>query len=433
MDSHIESSLTKNSVGSGKSTSLLALLGETIIHKGFINVIATGGIAYCAQTPWLVNKSIQENILGSSLFDGQWYGQVLRAVALSCDLKSFPEGDRTLIGSQGITLSGGQKQRIVCFPIRLNCLSLHFKQALARAVYSRSPVMLLDDIFSGLDPMTEDAVFQGLFGTNGLLKNTSQTVVLATHAVYLLPSADAVILLDADGKVVYQGPQTNLSESLLSRRDLVDMFETEHAKSEPVPINIGSVEQREFMPVFHECIMVADASASDIARQTGDSTIWKFYLQTAGYKNSLIFVLLGAICMGFTPAETLWLDAWANDNDGGKIGYYLGVYSLFFVGEILLTSVWIWHVLIFPLSASSIKLHDIQLDALMSATMSFFSRTDTGKNLTNDSIQCRADLVISQAKRPIDSAKTWISSITNSHLLSSTLSSTSTMSSTKWS
>lgn len=293
--------------------------------------------------------------------------------------------------------------------------------------------MLLDDILSGLDPMTEDAVFQGLFGVNGLLKNNSQTVVLATHAVHLLPSADAVILLGADGEVVYQGPQTSLPESLLSRRDLVEMLETEHAKSEPVPTNIGSAEQTEFTPVFHESVTVADASASDTARQTGDSTIWKFYLKTAGYKHSLTFVLLGAICMGFTPAQTLWLDAWANNNNGGRIGYYLGVYSLFFVGEICLTSVWIWHVLIFPLSASSIKLHDIQLDALMRATMSFFSRTDTGKNFTNDSKQCRADLVISQAKRPIDSAKTWISSTTNSHLLSSTLSSTSTMSSTKWS
>jgi ATP-binding cassette subfamily C (CFTR/MRP) protein 1 len=102
------------SVGSGKSTSLLALLGETLIHKGFINVATTGSIAYCAQTPWLVNKTIQENVLGSSLFESQWYIQVLKAVALVEDLKNYSEGDRTLIGSQGITLSGGQKQRIVC-------------------------------------------------------------------------------------------------------------------------------------------------------------------------------------------------------------------------------------------------------------------------------------------------------------------------------
>lgn len=115
----IPSKVTKLSdkirIGSGKSTSLLALLGETVIHKGFVNMSAADGVAYCAQTPWLVNKTIQENILGGSLFDIQWYAQVLKAVALLEDLKSYPAGDRTLIGSQGLILSGGQKQRIVSF------------------------------------------------------------------------------------------------------------------------------------------------------------------------------------------------------------------------------------------------------------------------------------------------------------------------------
>lgn len=74
-------------------------------------------IAFCAQTPWLVNKSIQKNILGTSLFNGPWYKKVLTACALFEDLKNYPAGDRTLVGSKGITLSGGQKQRIVsnCF------------------------------------------------------------------------------------------------------------------------------------------------------------------------------------------------------------------------------------------------------------------------------------------------------------------------------
>jgi ATP-binding cassette subfamily C (CFTR/MRP) protein 1 len=74
----------------------------------------TSAIAYCTQTPWLVNKTIQENILGSSLFDSQWYAKVVKAAALLDDLKNYPAGDRTLVGSKGITLSGGQKQRIVC-------------------------------------------------------------------------------------------------------------------------------------------------------------------------------------------------------------------------------------------------------------------------------------------------------------------------------
>ena len=75
--------------------------------------MGSGSIAVCAQTPWLVNTSIQKNILGTSLFNGPWYKTVLSACALFEDLKNYPAGDRTLVGSKGITLSGGQKQRIV--------------------------------------------------------------------------------------------------------------------------------------------------------------------------------------------------------------------------------------------------------------------------------------------------------------------------------
>ncbi|VUC23771.1 unnamed protein product [Clonostachys rosea] len=351
-------------VGSGKSTLINALLGETVTHKGSIRlpVNVNGSIAYCAQTPWLVNKSIQENVLGSNLFDASWYSKVIKACALLEDLKNYPSGDRTLVGSKGITLSGGQKQRI----------------ALARAVYSRAPILILDDIFNGLDPMTEEIIFQSLLGDKGLLKNTLQTVVLATHAVHLLPSADSVILLGEAGDVVYQGQRESLPMELVSQRDLGDIPESEYPDRDTTARRVEDAKEADFTPVFHQTVTVQDASASDISRQTGDKTIWRYYLKTAGYRHSIFFAVLGAICMGFTPAQSLWLNAWANDTDNGKIRYYIGVYTVFFVGEIALTLLWIWHVLIFPLSASSIRLHDIQLEALMSATMTFFSNTDTG-------------------------------------------------------
>jgi ATP-binding cassette subfamily C (CFTR/MRP) protein 1 len=56
-------------------------------------------------------------------------------------------------------------------------------QALARAIYSRKPILLLDDIFSGLDDDTADHIFNALFGISGLFKtvNLEMTVVLSTH------------------------------------------------------------------------------------------------------------------------------------------------------------------------------------------------------------------------------------------------------------
>jgi ABC-type bacteriocin/lantibiotic exporter with double-glycine peptidase domain len=101
-------------VACGKSTLLKALLGETPSSEGFVYV-STIEVAFCDQTPWLINGSVQKNILGFSNFDGPFYSAVLHACGLEDDVATFPMGDQSLVGSKGITLSGGQKQRLVGF------------------------------------------------------------------------------------------------------------------------------------------------------------------------------------------------------------------------------------------------------------------------------------------------------------------------------
>ncbi|BAE64600.1 unnamed protein product [Aspergillus oryzae RIB40] len=101
-------------VGSGKSTFVRTLLRETPIFSGGLKA-DPDSIAYCSQTPWLTNNTIQENILGESLFDLRWYNTVIDACALYDDIRKQPDGDRTMLGTQGAILSGGQKQRVVCF------------------------------------------------------------------------------------------------------------------------------------------------------------------------------------------------------------------------------------------------------------------------------------------------------------------------------
>jgi ABC-type multidrug transport system fused ATPase/permease subunit len=123
--------------GSGKTSMLMALLGEMTLMSG--KVYLPGGrsredvkpdpatgladtVAYVAQAAWLVNANIKENILFSAPYDEQRYKDVIVACALERDLEILDNGDETLVGEKGITLSGGQKQRI----------------SLARAVYSNS-------------------------------------------------------------------------------------------------------------------------------------------------------------------------------------------------------------------------------------------------------------------------------------------------------
>ena len=102
-------------VGAGKSMLLKAMLGELpnstgIMHKKIREV------AYCAQSPWLLNASIQRNIVGESDnrdFDEAWYKTVIHVCDLQSDIALFLEGDQFMVGSNGISLSGGQKQRVV--------------------------------------------------------------------------------------------------------------------------------------------------------------------------------------------------------------------------------------------------------------------------------------------------------------------------------
>jgi ATP-binding cassette, subfamily C (CFTR/MRP), member 1 len=101
-------------VGCGKSTILRSMLAETKIHDGTL-IVPNRTIAYCSQTPWLTNSTLQSNILGESLYDMTWYDTVIKACALDKDIKDIPLGDQTLVGTQGAVLSGGQKQRVVSY------------------------------------------------------------------------------------------------------------------------------------------------------------------------------------------------------------------------------------------------------------------------------------------------------------------------------
>lgn len=101
-------------VGCGKSTFLKGLAGETPVLEGEI-FIKYPDLAFCDETPWLCNASIQNNIVGEGLstFDPNWYHTVVRACALDLDFKKMTAGDKTSVGSKGSKLSGGQRQRIV--------------------------------------------------------------------------------------------------------------------------------------------------------------------------------------------------------------------------------------------------------------------------------------------------------------------------------
>lgn len=94
--------------------------------------------AFVPQTAWLQNATIRANICFGLPFRPDRYHEVLAACSLVSDLAILEDGDSTEIGEKGINLSGGQKARV----------------SLARAVYSRASLLLLDDVLSAVDAHT---------------------------------------------------------------------------------------------------------------------------------------------------------------------------------------------------------------------------------------------------------------------------------------
>ena len=128
--------------------------------------------------------SLRQNVLFGNKFNKRRYVKTIEACQLEADLKLMPAGDRSEIGERGVTLSGGQKARL----------------SLARAVYHKSDIILMDDPISALDADVRKKVFQLVF--KGILRK--KTRILVTHSVDFLHLADQIVIMKG-GLVKAQG------------------------------------------------------------------------------------------------------------------------------------------------------------------------------------------------------------------------------------
>ncbi|KAG8686981.1 hypothetical protein FRC09_013809, partial [Ceratobasidium sp. 395] len=161
--------------GCGKTSLLSAILGEMIRTEGSVKV--HGRIAYVPQNPWMMNATIRDNILFSHRYDEEFYNIVLDACALRPDLAEFPDGDLTEVGERGITLSGGQRARI----------------SLARAVYARADLYLLDDPLAVVDAHIARHLFDQVIGPDGLL--AGKTRLHVASSVSYLSQHDSIVMI----------------------------------------------------------------------------------------------------------------------------------------------------------------------------------------------------------------------------------------------
>ena len=188
--------------GAGKSTIVDLLLGFYPLNSGTIDIDGLSieqsnakwvrdSISFVSQDVQLRNGSLADNIkIGNEKATDEELVQALRDSGLSDYYDSLPDGLHSSIGERGALLSGGQKQRL----------------SLARALVKNSPILILDEASSALDPITELQINEAI-----QKRKSKQSVIVISHRLSTVLTADRIVVLE-NGVVVEQGTHHALLE-----------------------------------------------------------------------------------------------------------------------------------------------------------------------------------------------------------------------------
>ncbi|CAI4232585.1 unnamed protein product [Auanema sp. JU1783] len=394
-------------VGSGKSSLLNAILGEMSRVSGSANV--DGTISYVPQDPWIMHLSARENISLDSSISDEFYERIVKCCALEPDFNNMPQGDSTIIGDRGISLSGGQKQRI----------------SLARAIYARNDIYLIDDILASVDAHVANHVFkQVLSKKHGLLNG--KTRMFITNRIQNLSGCDQIIYMK-DGQVSEVGSYSQLMENNGAFKEMVEEFLTQERRSK---IKSASEQfQDTDLVMLEETNSESEASDSLSLASTQDSksdivenestallpatnqtqkkvfsqdaqeqvktgqvsfSIHLAYLRAIGIPLVSAFVVVYVFSSILGVGSNLWLAKWSDEakeialkSNGtyGEIFHQLGVYTLLGLGQAF-SVCGASALMALGMVRAGRVLHDDMLHKVLRVPMSFFDTTATGKIMT---------------------------------------------------
>ncbi|WP_162140215.1 ABC transporter ATP-binding protein [Haploplasma axanthum] len=200
--------------GSGKTTIIDLIMrfhdvteGEVLINdinvKNYNLTSLRDGIAYASQKAALLQGDVKENIEMANDYGNEKVEKALKEAQSNFILKR-DNGINEEVLRQGVNFSGGQRQRL----------------ALARALVKDSGILILDDVFSALDYMTDFKIRREL-----QRRDLKQTTIFISQRLSSLANADKIIILDG-GRIIATGKH----EELIENNDLYRaLYETQVA------------------------------------------------------------------------------------------------------------------------------------------------------------------------------------------------------------
>ncbi|BGP17639.1 hypothetical protein JCM10213_001291 [Rhodosporidiobolus nylandii] len=343
------------SVGSGKSSLLQGLIGEMRRTSGSVT-FSSRSIAYCAQSAWISNSTVRENILFGQPMEHERYQQCIDAACLRADLEQLPSGDMTEIGERGIALSGGQRQRV----------------AIARTLYFDADVLLLDDPLSAVDAHVSASIFRDAI--RGMLRD--KTVILVTHALQYIPQADSVIVLE-NGKIAEQGSYTSLmaADAAFSRfaREYGVASAAEAKKEVKGAETVQPEKAKEGGTAAKPLMQKEERNIGSIGLKT-----WGAFSRAAGWYTVPVVISGLVLTSGAQVMSNLALTWWQRETYGLSEGGYIGLYAGLGIAVALFTffsgvgCVWFG-------TAAARSLHNGALEQVLRAPMSWFDTTPIGR------------------------------------------------------
>ena len=351
-------------VGSGKTCLLNAFINNLQVfskNKSKGNIRLSGKISFVSQSPWILNATVEENILFFSKKDEEKYKKIISICQLEQDFLSLPKGDQTEIGEKGLNLSGGQKARI----------------SIARAIYSDSEIYIFDDPLSALDAYVGMNLFKEVF--NDYLKQ--KTFIISTHALQYLNFFDRIFYM-RDGKIFWSGTYNEII-----KQDFFEEFvkNIEKKKSGEIQEKKDKEEEKN-NDEEEENIDEEESSKNNIIaferkKTTGESEKDKISFSTmltlikysGGYKYVFKIIFANIIWKASEVYSDYYLSSWNSETTINKEenNHKLFIYTLISLPS-LVSIIFRQKYMADAFINFDIQMHDLLIDKLIGAPINLF-------------------------------------------------------------